>query len=139
MSLKLILIALVAIVWCGGCSEEDVDTTYRLCAEELLVEVTNPNEGNGNMSEKFYKFLEENEYLVEFEVSGESRKENNDKAVARFEEKYKSLQLIDLAKVLSLVENQTATVSFSYVLSRGDEQVGDPKEVRLTASVPEKQ
>lgn len=137
MRLKVVLIALSAIVWCIGCNEEDVDTSYSLRADELVVTLENSTAGDENETEKFYEFLIENEYLSDFQFSGESRKENNDKAVARFEEKYKSLQMIDLGKIFSLNEGESISITFIYSLYRGEEQIGDSKKVSLSDSVPE--
>lgn len=137
MRLKVILIAWCAIVWCVGCNDDDVDTSYSLCADELVVTLENPAAENENVTGKFNEFLIENEYLTDFQFSGESRKENNDKAVARFEEKYKSLQMIDLGKIFSLEEGQKINVSFLYSLYRGEEQIGDSKQVSLSFSEPE--
>lgn len=136
MRLKVMLIALSAIVWCVGCNEEDVDTSYSLHADELVVTLENSTAGDENETEKFYEFLVENEYLSDFQFSGESRKENNDKAVARFEEKYKSLQMIDLGKIFSLNEGESISITFIYSLYRGEEQIGDSKKVSLSDSVP---
>lgn len=132
MKLKLILIVVFAIIWCVGCNEEDVDTNYRLFAEDLIVKLNGDLAGDDKMTTKFEDFLTKNEYLIQFQFSGTSRKENNDKALARFEEKYKSLQQVDLVKVLSLTENQSVTVTFIYSLVRGEELVGESKEVSLT-------
>ncbi|MBD9178607.1 MAG: hypothetical protein EGP82_05440 [Odoribacter splanchnicus] len=137
MRLKVILIAWCAIVWCVGCNDDDVDTSYSLRADELVVTLENPAAENENVTGKFNEFLIENEYLTDFQFSGESRKENNDKAVARFEEKYKSLQMIDLGKIFSLEEGQKINVSFLYSLYRGEEQIGDSKQVSLSFSEPE--
>ena len=137
MRLKVILIAWCAIVWCVGCNDDDVDTSYSLRADELVVTLKNPAAENENVTGKFNEFLIENEYLTDFQFSGESRKENNDKAVARFEEKYKSLQMIDLRKIFSLEEGQKINVSFLYSLYRGEEQIGDSKQVSLSFSEPE--
>ena len=137
MRLKVILIAWCAIVWCVGCNDDDVDTSYSLWADELVVTLENPAAENENVTGKFNEFLIENEYLTDFQFSGESRKENNDKAVARFEEKYKSLQMIDLGKIFSLEEGQKINVSFLYSLYRGEEQIGDSKQVSLSFSEPE--
>lgn len=132
--LKVILIVWCAIVWCIGCSEEDVDTSYSLRVDEFEVTFQNPTAEDENAMGKFHEYLVENEYLTDFQFSGESRKENNDKAVARFEEKYKSLQMIDLGKIFSLGEDQSVSISFLYSLYRGDEQIGDSKEVSLSES-----
>ena len=137
MRLKVILIAWCAIVWCVGCNDDDVDTSYSLREDELVVTLENPAAENENVTGKFNEFLIENEYLTDFQFSGESRKENNDKAVARFEEKYKSLQMIDLGKIFSLEEGQKINVSFLYSLYRGEEQIGDSKQVSLSFSEPE--
>lgn len=137
MRLKVMLIAWCAIVWCVGCNDDDVDTSYSLQADELVVTLENPAAENENVTGKFNEFLIENEYLTDFQFSGESRKENNDKAVARFEEKYKSLQMIDLGKIFSLEEGQKIDVSFLYSLYRGEEQIGDSKQVSLSFSEPE--
>lgn len=138
MRLKFILIAVLSIVCSVGCNDEDVDTDYSFHADQLTVVVTNANTDNGNVTEKFHNFLIENEYLIDFKFSGQSRKENNDKALARFEEKYKSLQLIDLVKIFSLSEGQDVTVKFLYSLTRGEEQIGETKEVNLNTSVVQK-
>ena len=137
MRLKVILIALSAIVWCVGCSEDNVDTSYSLRADELEVTLENPTSEDENVTGKFYEFLVENEYLADFQFSGESRKENNDKAVARFEEKYKSLQMMDLGKIFSLEKGQSINISFVYSLFRGEEQIGDSKQVSLNDSESE--
>lgn len=137
MRLKVILIALSAIVWCVGCSEDDVDTSYSLRADKLEVTLENPTAEDENVTGKFYEFLVENEYLADFQFSGESRKENNDKAVARFEEKYKSLQMMDLGKIFSLEKGQSINISFVYSLFRGEEQIGDSKQVSLNDSESE--
>jgi hypothetical protein len=137
MRLKVILIALSAIVWCVGCSEDNVDTSYSLRADELEVTLENPTAEDENVTGKFYEFLVENEYLADFQFSGESRKENNDKAVARFEEKYKSLQMMDLGKIFSLEKGQSINISFVYSLFRGEEQIGDSKQVSLNDSESE--
>lgn len=137
MRLKLVLIAFCAIFWCVACNEEDVDTSYGLRMSELVVSVNGSADNDTEVMEKFSAFMVENEYLIDFQFTGESRKENNDKATARFEEKYKSLQLIDLAKILSLPEGQSVTIKFVYSLTRGDEQIGESKQVELTASVTE--
>lgn len=134
--LKVIGIALCAIVWCIGCSEDDVDTSYSLRADELVVTLENPTTEDKNVTGKFNEFLVENEYLSDFQFSGESRKENNEKAVARFEEKYKSLQMVDLGKIFSLEEGQSIHISFIYSLFRGEEQIGDSKQVSLSDSIP---
>ena len=131
------LIALSAIVWCVGCSEDNVDTSYSLRADELEVTLENPTTEDENVTGKFYEFLVENEYLADFQFSGESRKENNDKAVARFEEKYKSLQMMDLGKIFSLEKGQSINISFVYSLFRGEEQIGDSKQVSLNDSESE--
>ena len=81
MRLKVILIAWCAIVWCVGCNDDDVDTSYSLRADELVVTLENPAAENENVTGKFNEFLIENEYLTDFQFSGESRKENNDKAM----------------------------------------------------------
>lgn len=137
MRLKVILIALSAIVWCVGCSEDNVDTSYSLRADELEVRLENPTAEDEDVTGKFYEFLVENEYLADFQFSGESRKENNDKAVARFEEKYKSLQMMDLGKIFSLEKGQSINISFVYSLFRGEEQIGDSKQVSLNDSESE--
>lgn len=137
MRLKVMLIALSAIVWCVGCSEDNVDTSYSLRADELEVTLENPTTEDENVTGKFYEFLVENEYLADFQFSGESRKENNDKAVARFEEKYKSLQMMDLGKIFSLEKGQSINISFVYSLFRGEEQIGDSKQVSLNDSESE--
>lgn len=137
MRLKVMLIALSAIVWCVGCSEDNVDTSYSLRADELEVTLENPTAEDENVTGKFYEFLVENEYLADFQFSGESRKENNDKAVARFEEKYKSLQMMDLGKIFSLEKGQSINISFVYSLFRGEEQIGDSKQVSLNDSESE--
>lgn len=134
MRLKAIWIVWCAIVWCVGCSEEDVDTSYSLRIEGIEVQYVNLTTEEENVLGKFLEFLEENEYLTDFQFSGESRKENNEKAVARFEEKYKSLQMIDLKKIFTLEEGQSVSISFLYCLYRGEEQIVDPKEVSLSES-----
>lgn len=138
MRSKFILIAVLSIVCSVGCSDEDVDTDYSFHADQLIVNVVNADSANGDVTGKFYNFLVENEYLIDFKFSGQSRKENNDKALARFEEKYNSLQLIDLIKIFSLSEGQSVTVTFLYSLTRGEEQIGKTKEVSLSASVVQK-
>lgn len=137
MRLKVMLLALCAIVWCVGCNDDDVDTSYSLRVDKLVVTLEDPIAEDEDVSGKFYEFLVENEYLADFQFSGESRKENNDKAVARFEEKYKSLQMIDLGKIFSLTQGQTIDITFVYSLFRGEEQIGDSKQVSLSDSVPE--
>lgn len=135
MRLKLILFAVFIMVLCVGCNKEDVDTNYCLFAEDLVVMLNDESVENKDMADVFQDFLIKNEYLIEFQFSGTSRKENNDKALARFEEKYKSLQQVDLVKVLSLTEGQSANVTFTYSLAREKELVGEPQKVSLSGVV----
>ena len=45
--------------------------------------------------------------------------------------------MIDLGKIFSLEEGQKINVSFLYSLYRGEEQIGDSKQVSLSFSEPE--
>lgn len=135
MRFKLILFVVITAIWCVGCNDEDVDTTYRINAENPEVTITKKEGAAEDGRERLLINLNEKSLIGEILLTGDSRAENNKEAKLRFEGKYATIQELDLDQIFALQPGDSIVVSFLYTLTRGDECI-DYKEVRMNEAVP---
>lgn len=123
MRLALILVAYLAVVVLGGCTEDQVNSVYEISISDLQV-TTNVENGEKLLQ----NYLFDKDYLGSVEVSGKSRAENDKEAVSIYEERIKAISRLDLTKELALKEGEELTASFTCTLKRHDDLL---KETRV--------
>lgn len=116
MKLALVLVAYLIAMVSGGCTEDEVNSTYEISADQLQVST---NVENG--AELLRAYLYEKEYLGDISVSGKSRAENDKDAVVIYDERVKKICKLDLKKELALKEGEELSATFVYALKRSED------------------
>ena len=107
MNLKYILIVWGAMLFCVGCSEDDVDSSYSFDVARLKATVS---------------------------FSEETRAENDRLAEEKFAEKLENIKNIKPARLLQLLPGERVMVTFDYLLKRGKD-VLEEEEITLDEAI----
>ena len=113
MNLKYILIVWGAMLFCVGCSEDDVDSSYSFDVAGLKATVTNDKGSVVEMNTILLDSLQQQGFVGEVSFSEETRAENDRLAEEKFAEKL---------------------VTFDYLLKRGKD-VLEEEEITLDEAI----
>ena len=129
MNLKYILIVWGAMLFCVGCSEDDVDSSYSFDVAGLKATVTNDK---GSVVEM--NTLQQQGFVGEVSFSEETRAENDRLAEEKFAEKLENIKNIKPARLLQLLPGERVMVTFDYLLKRGKD-VLEEEEITLDEAI----
>ena len=119
MNLKYILIVWGAMLFCVGCSEDDVDSSYSFDVARLKATVTNDKGSVVEMNTILLDSLQQQGFVGEVSFSEETRAENDRLAEEKFAEKLENIKNIKPARLLQLLPGERVMVTFDYLLKRG--------------------
>ena len=119
MNLKYILIVWGAMLFCVGCSEDDVDSSYSFDVAGLKATVTNDKGSVVEMNTILLDSLQQQGFVGEVSFSEETRAENDRLAEEKFAEKLENIKNIKPARLLQLLPGERVMVTFDYLLKRG--------------------
>lgn len=130
MNLKYILIVWGAMLFCVGCSEDDVDSSYSFDVARLKATVTNDKGIVVEMNTILLDSLQQQGFVGEVSFSEETRAENDRLAEEKFAEKLENIKNIKPARLLQLLPGERVMVTFDYLLKRGKD-VLEEEEIAL--------
>ena len=122
MNLKYILIVWGAMLFCVGCSEDDVDSSYSFDVAGLKATVTNDKGSVVEMNTILLDSLQQQGFVGEVSFSEETRAENDRLAEEKFAEKLENIKNIKPAR---LFVTRSVLPLINHFIFR-------PKSVRLT-------
>ena len=134
MNLKYILIVWGAMLFCVGCSEDDVDSSYSFDVAGLKATVTNDNGSVVEMNTILLDSLQQQGFVGEVSFSEETRAENDRLAEEKFAEKLENIKNIKPARLLQLLPGERVMVTFDYLLKRGKD-VLEEEEITLDEAI----
>ena len=106
MNLKYILIVWGAMLFCVGCSEDDVDSSYSFDVAGLKATVTNDKGSVVEMNTILLDSLQQQGFVGEVSFSEETRAENDRLAEEKFAEKLENIKNIKPARLLQLLPGE---------------------------------
>ena len=134
MNLKYILIVWGAMLFCVGCSEDDVDSSYSFDVAGLKATVTNDKGSGVEMNTILLDSLQQQGFVGEVSFSEETRAENDRLAEEKFAEKLENIKNIKPARLLQLLPGERVMVTFDYLLKRGKD-VLEEEEITLDEAI----
>ena len=134
MNLKYILIVWGAMLFCVGCSEDDVDSSYSFDVAGLKATVTNDEGSVVEMNTILLDSLQQQGFVGEVSFSEETRAENDRLAEEKFAEKLENIKNIKPARLLQLLPGERVMVTFDYLLKRGKD-VLEEEEITLDEAI----
>ena len=134
MNLKYILIVWGAMLFCVGCSEDDVDSSYSFYVSGLKATVTNDKGSVVEMNTILLDSLQQQGFVGEVSFSEETRAENDRLAEEKFAEKLENIKNIKPARLLQLLPGERVMVTFDYLLKRGKD-VLEEEEITLDEAI----
>lgn len=134
MNLKYILIVWGAMLFCVGCSEDDVDSSYSFDVARLKATVTNDKGSVVGMNTILLDSLQQQGFVGEVSFSEETRAENDRLAEEKFAEKLENIKNIKPARLLQLLPGERVMVTFDYLLKRGKD-VLEEEEITLDEAI----
>ena len=134
MNLKYILIVWGAMLFCVGCSEDDVDSSYSFAVAGLKATVTNDKGSVVEMNTILLDSLQQQGFVGEVSFSEETRAENDRLAEEKFAEKLENIKNIKPARLLQLLPGERVMVTFDYLLKRGKD-VLEEEEITLDEAI----
>lgn len=134
MNLKYILIVWGAMLFCVGCSEDDVDSSYSFDVAGLKATVTNDKGSVVEMNTILLDSLQQQGFVGEVSFSEETRAENDRLAEEKFAEKLENIKNIKPARLLQLLPGERVMVTFDYLLKRGKD-VLEEEEITLDEAI----
>ena len=134
MNLKYILIVWGAMLFCVGCSEDDVDSSYSFDVAGLKATVTNDKGRVVEMNTILLDSLQQQGFVGEVSFSEETRAENDRLAEEKFAEKLENIKNIKPARLLQLLPGERVMVTFDYLLKRGKD-VLEEEEITLDEAI----
>ena len=134
MNLKYILIVWGAMLFCVGCSEDDVDCSYSFDVASLKATVTNDKGSVVEMNTILLDSLQQQGFVGEVSFSEETRAENDRLAEEKFAEKLENIKNIKPARLLQLLPGERVMVTFDYLLKRGKD-VLEEEEITLDEAI----
>lgn len=134
MNLKYILIVWGAMLFCVGCSEDDVDSSYSFGVAGLKATVTNDKGSVVEMNTILLDSLQQQGFVGEVSFSEETRAENDRLAEEKFAEKLENIKNIKPARLLQLLPGERVMVTFDYLLKRGKD-VLEEEEITLDEAI----
>lgn len=134
MNLKYILIVWGAMLFCVGCSEDDVDSSYSFDVAKLKATVTNDKGSVVEMNTILLDSLQQQGFVGEVSFSEETRAENDRLAEEKFAEKLENIKNIKPARLLQLLPGERVMVTFDYLLKRGKD-VLEEEEITLDEAI----
>ena len=134
MNLKYILIVWGAMLFCVGCSEDDVDSSYSFDVAGLKATVTNDKGCVVEMITILLDSLQQQGFVGEVSFSEETRAENDRLAEEKFAEKLENIKNIKPARLLQLLPGERVMVTFDYLLKRGKD-VLEEEEITLDEAI----
>ena len=134
MNLKYILIVWGAMLFCVGCSEDDVDSSYSFDVAGLKATVTNDKGSFVGMNTILLDSLQQQGFVGEVSFSEETRAENDRLAEEKFAEKLENIKNIKPARLLQLLPGERVMVTFDYLLKRGKD-VLEEEEITLDEAI----
>ena len=123
MNLKYILIVWGAMLFCVGCSEDDVDSSYSFDVAGLKATVTNDKGSVVEMNTILLDSLQQQGFVGEVSFSEE-----------KFAEKLENIKNIKPARLLQLLPGERVMVTFDYLLKRGKD-VLEEEEITLDEAI----
>ena len=134
MNLKDMLIVCGAMLFCVGCSEDDVDSSYSFDVAGLKATVTNDKGSVVEMNTILLDSLQQQGFVGEVSFSEETRAENDRLAEEKFAEKLENIKNIKPARLLQLLPGERVMVTFDYLLKRGKD-VLEEEEITLDEAI----
>ena len=134
MNFKYILIVWGAMLFCVGCSEDDVDSSYSFDVARLKATVTNDKGSVVEMNTILLDSLQQQGFVGEVSFSEETRAENDRLAEEKFAEKLENIKNIKPARLLQLLPGERVMVTFDYLLKRGKD-VLEEEEITLDEAI----
>ena len=134
MNLKYILIVWGAMLFCVGCSEDDVDSSYSFDVARLKATVTNDKGSVVEMNTILLDSLKQLGFVGDVSFSEETRAENDRLAEEKFAEKLENIKNIKPARLLQLLPGERVMVTFDYLLKRGKD-VLEEEEITLDEAI----
>ena len=134
MNLKYILIVWGAMLFCVGCSEDDVDSSYSFDVAGLKATVRNDKGSVVEMNTILLDSLQQQGFVGEVSFSEETRAENDRLAEEKFAEKLENIKNIKPARLLQLLPGERVMVTFDYLLKRGKD-VLEEEEITLDEAI----
>ena len=134
MNLKYILIVWGAMLFCVGCSEDDVDSSYSFDVAGLKATVTNDKGIVVEINTILLDSLQQQGFVGEVSFSEETRAENDRLAEEKFAEKLENIKNIKPARLLQLLPGERVMVTFDYLLKRGKD-VLEEEEITLDEAI----
>ena len=119
------------MLFCVGCSEDDVDSSYSFDVAGLKATVTNDKGSVVEMNTILLDSLQQQGFVGEVSFSEETRAENDRLAEEKFAEK---LENIKPARLLQLLPGERVMVTFDYLLKRGKD-VLEEEEITLDEAI----
>ena len=123
MNLKYILIVWGAMLFCVGCSEDDVDSSYSFDVAGLKATVTNDKGSVVEMNTILLDSLQQQGFVGEVSLAEE-----------KFAEKLENIKNIKPARLLQLLPGERVMVTFDYLLKRGKD-VLEEEEITLDEAI----
>ena len=118
------------MLFCVGCSEDDVDSSYSFDVARLKATVTNDKGSVVEMNTILLDSLQQQGFVGEVSFSEETRAENDRLAEEKFAEKLENIKNIKPARLLQLLPGERVMVTFDYLLKRGKD-VLEEEEITL--------
>ena len=112
MNLKYILIVWGAMLFCVGCSEDDVDSSYSFDVAGLKATVTNDKGSVVEMNTILLDSLQQQGFVGEVSFSEETRAENDRLAEEKFAEKLEKYQKYQTRPLLQLLPGERVNGNF---------------------------
>ena len=134
MNLKYILIVWGAMLFCVGCSEDDVDSSYSFDVAGLNAPLTYSKGSVVEMNTILLDSLQQQGFVGEVSFSEETRAENDRLAEEKFAEKLENIKNIKPARLLQLLPGERVMVTFDYLLKRGKD-VLEEEEITLDEAI----
>lgn len=133
MNLKYILIVWGAMLFCVGCSEDDVDSSYSFDVAGLKATVTNDKGSVVEMNTILLDSLQQQGFVGEVSFSEETRAENDRLAEEKFAEKLENIKISNPPFVTAST-GERVMVTFDYLLKRGKD-VLEEEEITLDEAI----
>ena len=134
MNLKYILIVWGAMLFCVGCSEDDVDSSYSFDVAGMKATVPHDKGSVVEMNTILLDSLQQQGFVGEVSFSEETRAENDRLAEEKFAEKLENIKNIKPARLLQLLPGERVMVTFDYLLKRGKD-VLEEEEITLDEAI----
>ena len=122
------------MLFCVGCSEDDVDSSYSFDVARLKATVTNDKGSVVEMNTILLDSLQQQGFVGEVSFSEETRAENDRLAEEKFAEKLENIKNIKPARLLQLLPGERVMVTFDYLLKRGKD-VLEEEEITLDEAI----